>query len=58
MLIAALGPDVVIAYSTNAMSPLLHATRAVPIVFAAVADPVGAGYVQSLTRPGGCEALD
>src|SRR4030088_568025 len=35
------------------MTPLLQATRTVPIVFAAVADPVGAGYVDSLARPGG-----
>jgi ABC-type uncharacterized transport system substrate-binding protein len=50
--LVALGPDVVMAYSTNAMPPLLQATRTVPIVFAAVADPVGAGYVESLARPG------
>jgi ABC-type uncharacterized transport system substrate-binding protein len=49
----ALGPDVVMAYSSNAMPPLLQLTRAVPIVFAVVADPVGAGYVESLARPGG-----
>src|SRR5262249_57648046 len=41
------------AYSTNAMPALLQATRTLPIVFAAVADPVGAGYVESLARPGG-----
>ena len=35
------------------MASLLQATRTVPIVFAAVADPVGAGYVDSLARPGG-----
>jgi putative ABC transport system substrate-binding protein len=51
--LVALGPDVVMAYSTNAVPPLLQATRTVPIVFAAVADPVGAGYVESLARPGG-----
>jgi putative ABC transport system substrate-binding protein len=49
----ALGPDVVMAYSSNAVPPLLQLTRAVPIVFAVVADPVGAGYVESLARPGG-----
>ena len=35
------------------MTPLLQVTRTVPIVFVAVADPVGAGYVDSLSRPGG-----
>ena len=35
------------------MGPLLHATRTVPIVFVQVTDPVGAGYVESLARPGG-----
>ena len=35
------------------MGPLLQATRTVPIVFAIVADPVGAGFVDSLARPGG-----
>ena len=35
------------------MAPLLQATRTVPIVFVAVADPVGAGFVDSLSRPGG-----
>jgi putative ABC transport system substrate-binding protein len=51
--LVALGPDVVMVYSSNAVPPLLQLTRAVPIVFAAVADPVGAGYVESLARPGG-----
>jgi putative ABC transport system substrate-binding protein len=40
--LVALGPDVVMAYSSKAVPPLLQLTRAVPIVFAAVADPVGA----------------
>ena len=35
------------------MTPLLQAARSVPIVFVAVVDPVGAGYVDSLSRPGG-----
>ena len=49
----ALAPDVILANGNAAMTPLLRVTRAVPIVFAAVADPVGAGYVSSLARPGG-----
>jgi putative tryptophan/tyrosine transport system substrate-binding protein len=48
-----LAPDVVMAVSSNAVAPLLQLTRTVPIVFAVVADPVGAGYVESLARPGG-----
>ncbi len=47
------GPDVVMAFTSAAVAPLRQATRAVPIVFAVVADPVGAGYVESLARPGG-----
>jgi putative ABC transport system substrate-binding protein len=49
----ALGPDVVMAFSSTALPPLQQLTRAIPIVFALVADPVGAGYVESLARPGG-----
>jgi putative ABC transport system substrate-binding protein len=48
-----LAPDVILADSSAALSPLLQATRAIPIVFAIVADPVGAGYVETLARPGG-----
>jgi ABC-type uncharacterized transport system substrate-binding protein len=48
-----LAPDVILANSSAAVSVLLETTRTVPIVFAAVADPVGAGYVESLPRPGG-----
>jgi putative tryptophan/tyrosine transport system substrate-binding protein len=51
--LVALAPDVILANGSAAMGPLLRATRAVPVVFAAVADPVGAGYVASLARPGG-----
>ena len=51
--LVALAPDVILADSSAALSPLLQATRTVPIVFAIVADPVGAGYVDSLSRPGG-----
>jgi putative ABC transport system substrate-binding protein len=49
----ALAPDVILADSSAAVAPLLQATQTIPIVFAIVADPVGAGYVESLARPGG-----
>jgi putative ABC transport system substrate-binding protein len=51
--LAALAPDVILAHATPAMGPLLEATRTVPIVFVVVADPVAAGFVDSLARPGG-----
>jgi putative ABC transport system substrate-binding protein len=52
--LAALAPDVIVsATGTSTAGPLLEATRAVPIVFALVIDPVGAGFVTSLARPGG-----
>ena len=51
--LVALAPDVILAQSTSAVAPLLQSTHAVPIVFTIVADPVGAGYVQSLAHPGG-----
>src|SRR5215472_1252457 len=49
----ALAPDIILAHSSAAVAPLLQATRTMPIVFTNVADPVGAGYVDSLSRPGG-----
>jgi putative ABC transport system substrate-binding protein len=49
----ALVPDVIFAASTPSVQALQQATRRVPIVFAIVADPVGAGFVDSLARPGG-----
>jgi putative ABC transport system substrate-binding protein len=49
----ALAPDVILANGSAAVGPLLQATRTVPIVFAIVPDPVGAGFVESLARPGG-----
>jgi putative ABC transport system substrate-binding protein len=49
----ALGPDVILAASTPSVQALQQATRTVPIVLAIVADPVGAGFVDSLARPGG-----
>ena len=51
--LAALPPDVILVTGTAALAPLLQATRTVPIVFVNVADPVGAGFVDSLARPGG-----
>ena len=51
--LVALAPDVILASSSGALAPLLEATRTVPIVFAGIADPVAAGYVESLARPGG-----
>jgi putative ABC transport system substrate-binding protein len=51
--LVALGPDVVMSLTSAALAALLQITHSVPIVFAIVADPVGAGYVESLARPGG-----
>jgi putative tryptophan/tyrosine transport system substrate-binding protein len=51
--LVALAPDVILAHGSATVGPLLQATRAVPIVFAYVPDPVGAGFVDSLARPGG-----
>jgi len=52
--LAALAPDVILAASgTTTVAPLLQATRTVPIVFVVVIDPVGAGFVANLARPGG-----
>jgi len=49
----ALAPDVILASGSATVGPLLQATRTVPIVFVIVPDPVGAGFVRSLARPGG-----
>src|SRR5205814_577132 len=46
-------PDVVLAHGASTIGPLLQATRTVPIVFPVVGDPVAAGFVDSLARPGG-----
>jgi putative ABC transport system substrate-binding protein len=51
--LAALTPDVILASGTASLGPLLQATRTVPIVFVNVSDPVGGGFVDSLSRPGG-----
>jgi putative tryptophan/tyrosine transport system substrate-binding protein len=51
--LVALAPDVILASTTLAMVALQHATRTVPTVFVNVADPVGAGFIESLARPGG-----
>jgi putative ABC transport system substrate-binding protein len=49
----ALTPEVILAQGGSTVGPLLQATRTVPIVFPAIVDPVGAGFVDSLARPGG-----
>jgi putative ABC transport system substrate-binding protein len=51
--LAALAPDVILASGTSTVGPMLQATRTVPVVFPTVVDPVGAGFVDSLARPGG-----
>jgi putative tryptophan/tyrosine transport system substrate-binding protein len=51
--LVALVPDVMLVVGSAAMGPLLDVTRSMPIVFTQVPDPVGAGYVDSMARPGG-----
>jgi putative ABC transport system substrate-binding protein len=51
--LTALAPDVILAAGDSTVPQLLQATRTVPIVFPVSTDPVGAGYVDSLARPGG-----
>ena len=51
--LVALGPNVLVATGGASIGPLFQATRSIPIVFANVPDPVGSGFVQSLSRPGG-----
>ena len=51
--LTALAPDIILAAGSLALGPLLQATRTIPIVFTHVPDPVGAGFVDSLARPGG-----
>jgi len=51
--LVSLAPDVILAHGTPALAAAHRATHSIPIVFVVVVDPVGAGYVQSLSRPGG-----
>jgi putative ABC transport system substrate-binding protein len=51
--LVALVPDVILTDAAVGVAALQHATRTVPIVFVAVPDPVGAGFVRSMARPGG-----
>jgi putative tryptophan/tyrosine transport system substrate-binding protein len=51
--LVAFAPDVIMTFGSVTVAPVLQATRTIPIVFVNVADPVGAGFVQSLARPGG-----
>ena len=51
--LVALAPDVILAYGATTVSQLLQVTRTVPIVLPVAGDPVGAGLVDNLARPGG-----
>jgi len=51
--LVALAPDVLVAAGSTAVGSLQQATRTIPIVFTTAGDPVGAGFVESLARPGG-----
>ncbi len=51
--LVALAPDIILANGASTVAPLLQVTRTLPIVFVQVTDPVGAGFVASLARPGG-----
>ena len=51
--LVALAPDVILANATPSTAALQRATRSVPVVFVNLVDPVGAGFVDSLARPGG-----
>src|SRR3954453_15405734 len=48
-----LGPELIVAYTTPATNAVRQATRSVPILFVAVSDPIGTGFVESFSRPGG-----
>ena len=51
--LVALGPDVIVVSGSTYLETLLKSSRAIPVVFVLVPDPVGSGYVESLSRPGG-----
>jgi putative ABC transport system substrate-binding protein len=51
--LTALAPDIILAAGSLALGPLLQATRTIPVVFTHVPDPVGAGFVDNMARPGG-----
>ena len=51
--LATLTPDVILTSGSVTVRPLQQATRTIPIVFVQTVDPVGSGYVESMSRPGG-----
>jgi putative tryptophan/tyrosine transport system substrate-binding protein len=51
--LAALAPDVILAFGSSTVGPMMQASRSVPIVFPGSVDPVASGFVDSLARPGG-----
>jgi putative ABC transport system substrate-binding protein len=51
--LTSLGPELVVTYTTPATSAVRQATQSVPILFVAVSDPIGTGFVESFSRPGG-----
>jgi len=51
--LVALQPDLILSHNTPTTAALLRQTRTIPIVFATVSDPIGTGFAQSFSRPGG-----
>jgi putative ABC transport system substrate-binding protein len=51
--VVALAPDLIIAFGTATVPPLQQATTTVRLIMVNVPDPVGAGFIESLARPGG-----
>lgn len=51
--LVALAPDVIVTVGSSTIGAIMQATRTIPVVFVNVADPVGAGFVENLARPGG-----